>query len=161
MLDLLCLYPQWMDGRMPDMERMIYVEVNGETLILDDEYSVSLTGKSITFVNGLGGGDTIKVLFMYSEYAHYHVVLASTPGGTGAILDSATTLSPSVSSVVIPQGPDQGTMAITSLQVCRPVISRSNGDYIYYPKTHYIADAALGLQSQIASIFAMYHIART
>jgi hypothetical protein len=139
-------------GRMPDMERMIYVEVNGETLILDDEYSVSLTAKSITFVNGLGGGDTIKVLFMYSEYAHYHVVLASTPGGTGAVLDTATTLSPSVSSVVIPKGPDQGTMAITSLQVCRPVISITNGDYIYYPKTHYISDAALGLQSQI------YHI---
>ena len=139
-------------GRMPDMERMIYVEVNGETLILDDEYTVSLTGKSITFVNGLGGGDTIKVLFMYSEYAHYHVVLASTPGGTGAILDTATTLSPATSSVGIPKGPDQGTMAITSLQVCRPVISRSSGDYIYYPRTHYISDAATGLQSQI------YHI---
>ena len=126
------------DGRMPDMERHIYVEVNGETLINDDDYTVDLVGKSITFVTGLSGGDTIKVIFMYSEFAHFHSVVTSTPGGTGAVIGALTSLSPSTVSFVIPQAPDTGTLSITNLFTCRPIISRSSGDYIYYPRTIYM-----------------------
>ena len=131
-------------GRMPDMERMIYVELNGDVMILDDDYTVDLAAKSITFTSiGLSGNDTIKVKFMHSEYAHYHEVIVSTPGGTGAVIATTTTLSPSASTVVIPKGPDKGTLEITLLQECRPAISRTSGDYVYWPLTTYIYNAAV------------------
>ena len=125
-------------GIMPDMERHIYVEVNGETLINDDDYTVNLGSKQITFNDGLTGSDTIKVIFMYSEFAHFHDVVVSTPSGTGAVHGLLTSLSPGISTITIPQAPDKGTLKITNLFTCRPIISRSSGEYIYYPRTIYM-----------------------
>ena len=126
-------------GRMPDMERMIYVEVNGEVMIYEDDYDVDLAAKTITFyVITLITSDTIKVKFMHSEYAHFHHVVVSTPSGVGAQINTTgISLSPSASTMVIPKAPEQGTLSITCLQECRPAISRTSGDYVYWPRTFY------------------------
>ena len=123
------------EGRMPDMERMIYVEVNGEVMIYEDDYDVDLAAKTITFsAITLVTSDTIKVKFMHSEYAHYHHIVVST---NAQINTTGISLSPSASTMVIPKAPEQGTLSITCLQECRPAISRTSGDYVYWPRTFY------------------------
>lgn len=135
-------------GRMPDMERHIYVEVNGEPYVYDTDYDVDLVTKKIIFNNSLAAADVVRVLFMYSEYAHFHVVVESTPSGTGAVIGSLTSLTPSVTTATIPAAPYKGTLSITSMFVCRPIISRASGDYIYYPRTIYLYNPAQTIPSQ-------------
>ena len=139
-------------GIMPDRPQEIYVEVNGVPQIPDDDFTVDLAAKTITLTNmTLVAGDTTEVTFMYSEYAAFHVVLTSTPQGTGVVYNTDTILTANEITFTIPPAPDKGTLEITCIFTARPVYSFTTGDFIYFPRTVYLNDNPLPPNSALVT----------
>ena len=127
------------DGIIPELEDIIYVELNGTPLIINEDYNL-LIGSGGGFIQKIGGlwetEDTIYISFAYSEYAYYQVWLG-TAGFTlanrveygddptaGNIEDAS--LLPGTRTLNIPPCPDSGKINVSVTQIARPVVGNIN-----------------------------------
>ena len=146
-------------GIMPDSQDVIYLEVNGVPQIPGDDFTINLATKIITLTNlTLTPADTSEITFMYSEYAAFHVVLTSTPQGTGVLYNQQVTLSAPEITFTIPPAPDKGTLEITSMFTARPIYSFSTGDPAYFPRVLLLNDFSLPPNSALINSIDIIYV---